>query len=160
MLTPFEVGQVKAHMEHGLGCGAIAKRVFRSDGKTTFGKTAIVNCMNKLQEESSWRGEREEGSGAERKTTPKQDNEIVDWVLKYRGEFKVTVARLRKQFPYLREFSDTLVEVRLGEADLKWLRRRNKPMVTEEYLTPQAAALCRGPGLPLQGPGSPRVVPP
>ena len=133
-LTPFEVGQVKAHMEHGLGCAAIAKRVFRSDGKTTFGKTAIVNCMNKLTENSDWRGQREEGSGAERKTTPKQDKQIVDWVLKNRGKIKVTVARLKKQFPYLREFSDTLVEERLGEADLKWLRRRDKPLVTEEYL--------------------------
>lgn len=133
-LTPFEVGQVKAHMEHGLGCAAIAKRVFRSDGKTTFGKTAIVNCMNKLRENSDWRGQREEGSGAERKTTPKQDKQIVDWVLKNRGKIKVTVARVKKQFPYLREFSDTLVEERLGEADLKWLRRRHKPLVTEEYL--------------------------
>lgn len=133
-LTPFEVGQVKAHMEHGLGCVAIAKRIYRSDGKSQFGETAIVNCMNKLKEQPDWRGEREEGSGALRKTTAKQDKEIVRWVLKNHGKVKVSVHRLKKQFAYLREFSDTLVEERLQEADLQYLRRRNKPIVTKEYL--------------------------
>ena len=133
-LTPFEVGQVKAHMEHGLGCSAIAKRVFRSDGETPFGETAIVNCMNKLTKETDWRGEREEGSGALRKTTAKQDKEIIRWVLKNRGKVKVSVNRVKKQFTYLRTLSDTLVEERLQEADLQYLRRRNKPIVTKEYL--------------------------
>ena len=133
-LTPFEVGQIKAHMEHGLGCVEIRRRVFRNDGKTPFGETAIVNCMNKLREQPGWRGEREEGSGAERKTTPKQDNEIVRWTLKNRGKLKVTVAALKKQFPYLREFSDSLVEDRLYEADLRYLRRRDKCLVGKEYL--------------------------
>jgi hypothetical protein len=133
-LSPFEVGQVKAHMEHGLGCVEIAKRIYRSDGKTKFGETAIVNCMNKLRKNKNWRGGREEGSGALRKTTPKQDREIVRWVLKNRGKVKISVSRLRKQFIYLRNLSDTLVEERLQEADLQYLRRRNKPIVTKEYL--------------------------
>ena len=133
-LSPFEVGRVKAHMEHGLGCVEIAKRIYRSDGKTKFGETAIVNCMNKLRKNKNWRGGREEGSGALRKTTPKQDREIVRWVLKNRGKVKISVSRLRKQFIYLRNLSDTLVEERLQEADLQYLRRRNKPIVTKEYL--------------------------
>ena len=112
-LTPFEVGQVKAHMEHGLGCTAIAQRVFRVDGKTPFGETAILNCMTKLQQNPNWRGEREKGSGAPRKTTTKQDKQVVSWLLKERGKQKVSVSRLKKQFPYLRKFSDTLVEERL-----------------------------------------------
>ena len=65
--TPFEVGQVKAHMEHGLGCTAIAKRVFKADGKTPFSERAVLNCMTKLRENPRWRGDREEGSGAPRK---------------------------------------------------------------------------------------------
>ena len=72
-LTPFEVGQVKAHMEHGLGCTAISNRVSKPDGKTTFGETTIQNCMRKLEQNPDWRGERKEGSGAPRKTTTKQD---------------------------------------------------------------------------------------
>lgn len=43
-------------MEHGLGCVEIAKRIYRSDGKTKFGETAIVNCMNKLRKNKNWRG--------------------------------------------------------------------------------------------------------
>ena len=120
-LTPFEAGQVKAHMEHGLGCTEIMNRVYRSDGKTKFGETTIVNCMNKLKKNKNWRGGREEGSGPLRKTTVKQDKEIVRWVLKNRGKVKVCVRRLRKQFTYLRKLSDTLVEERLQEADLQYL---------------------------------------
>ena len=120
-LTPFEAGQVKAHMEHGLGCTEIAKRICRSDGKTKFGETAIVNCMNKLKENKRWRGEREAGSGALRKTSVKQDKEIVRWVLKNHGKVKVSVKRLKKEFTYLRKLSDTLVEERLQEADLQYL---------------------------------------
>ena len=133
-LGPFEVGQIKAHVEHGLGCTAIAKKVFKADGKTRFGETTIVNCMNKLKTNPSWRGERDEGSGAPRKTTKAQDTQVVQWLLRKRGERKVSVGRLKKQFPFLRGLSDTLVEERLYEADLVYLRRRRKPIVTKEYL--------------------------
>ena len=115
-LGPFEVGQVKAHMEHGLGCKKISERVLKADGKTPFGETAIVNCMGKLREDPSWRGERQEGSGAPRKTTAKQDMEIVAWLLKERGKQKVSVSRLKQQFPVLRKLGDTLLEKRLHEA--------------------------------------------
>ena len=56
-LSPFEVGQVKAHMEHGLGCTSIAQRLKKADGKTSFSETAISNSMKKLQENPKWRGE-------------------------------------------------------------------------------------------------------
>jgi hypothetical protein len=142
-LGPFEVGQVKAHMEHGLGCTAISRKVLKSDGKTSFGETAIVNCMNKLKENPAWRGEREKGSGRPRKTTKTQDREIVRWLLKRRGKEKMSVAKLKKRFPYLRPFSDTLVEDRLFEADLEFLRRRRKPIVTKEYLQ-ERIEYCHG----------------
>lgn len=45
-----------------------------------------------------------------------------------------TVPRLKKEFPHLRKLSNTLVEERLFEADLSWLRRRKKSIVTKEYL--------------------------
>ena len=141
-LSPFEVGQVKAHMEHGLGCKKIAERLYKADGKKTFGETVVVNCMNKLIEDPSWRGERQEGSGAPRKTTAKQDKEIVKWVLDERGKQKVGVPQLKKQFPYLRKLSDTLVEDRLDDADLAWLRRRGKSMVTPTYLE-ERVEYCR-----------------
>lgn len=142
-LGPFEVGQVKAHMEHGLGCTAISRKVMKSDGKTPFGETAIVNCMNKLKENPAWRGDREEGSGRPRKTTKKQDKEVVRWLLDQRGKQKMSVAKLKKRFRYLRKFSDTLVEERLFEADLVFLRRRSKPIVTKEYLQ-ERIDYCKG----------------
>jgi len=142
-LTPFEVGQVKAHLEHGLKAPAICERVLRADNKTPFGETAIRNCINKLEAEPGWRGEREAGTGPERKTTAKQDKQIIKWVLDHRGKKKVTVTRLKKRFPYLRKLSDTLVEERLSEADLEWLRRRKKCIVTKEYLA-ERKHFCKG----------------
>jgi hypothetical protein len=35
-LGPFEVGQIKAHMEHGLGCTTISQKIFKADGKSHF----------------------------------------------------------------------------------------------------------------------------
>jgi len=120
-------------MEHGLGCTSIAQRVKKADGKTAFGETAIANCMNKLQESPGWRGERAAGSGAPRKTSENQDKDIAKWAVANRGKTKVTVTRLKKQFPFLRKLSDTLVEERLAEADLHWLRRRNKSIVVAQH---------------------------
>jgi transposase len=142
-LGPFEVGQVKAHLEHGLGCTKIAQRVFKADGKTPFGETAISNCIAKLREDPNWRGEREEGSGAPRKTTERQDKAIVKWVLDQRGEVKVTVHALKKEFLFLRKLGNSLVEERLHDAELWYLRRRSTSIVTKEYL-PQRVAYCRG----------------
>ena len=133
-LGSFEVGQTKAHTEHGIGCTTISRKLFKADGKTTFSENAVYKAMCKLKEDPSWRGEREAGSGAERKTTKKQDKEIIKWVLAMRGTIKVTVKWIKKQFPYLRELSDSLVEVRMDEADLKYMRRNNKCLVTKKYL--------------------------
>ena len=63
----------RAHLEHKLPAAEIARRVERADGKRTFGETAIRNCIEKLEENPSWRGERAPGSARPRKTTPKQD---------------------------------------------------------------------------------------
>ena len=81
-LSPFEVGQVKAHVEHGLSAAKIAERMVKADGQSTFHANAIQNCINKLGQQPEWRGGREPGSGRPRKTTAKQDNQIVKWVLK------------------------------------------------------------------------------
>ena len=76
-MNPFEVGQVKAHVEHGLSAKQISERVFKADGETMFGETAIQNCINKLYANPGWRGERQKGTGPVRKTTPKQDKDMI-----------------------------------------------------------------------------------
>ena len=142
-LTPFEVGQVKAHVEHGLSAAAIAERVFKADGKTTFGMTAIQNCINKLYANPGWRGERQEGTGPVRKTTLQQDNGIIKWLLAERGKQKVSVPRLRQKFVFLRRLSKSLVYKRLHEANLEWLRRRSTSIVEKQYLQPRIQ-YCQG----------------
>ena len=133
-LGPFEIGQIKAHLEHGLKSPAIAGRLRKADGKSAYTENAVYKAICKLEDNPSWRGEREVGSGAPRKTTKKQDSEVIRWVLKWRGEKKVTVRAMKKEFPYLRKFNDSLVEERLFEADLVYMRRRKKCLVTEAHL--------------------------
>jgi len=142
-IGPFELGQIKAHVEHGLGCTAIAQRLFKADGKTCYSESAVSRAMCKLAESPGWRAGREEGSGAPRKTTKQQDRAVIRWVLQKRGQKKVTVGSIKKQFPFLRKFGDTLVEERLHEADLVYLRRRKKCLVTAEYLE-KRVSYCQG----------------
>ena len=39
--TPFEAGQIKAHLHHGLGASEIARIIFKSDGESRFSPTAV-----------------------------------------------------------------------------------------------------------------------
>ena len=141
-LGPFEIGQIKAHLEHGLGCTAIAKRLFKADRKTAYSEGAVIKAIAKLETNPSWRGEREVGSGAPRKTTKQQDSAIIKWVERNRGKKKVTVATVKKHFPFLRKCGDSLVEERLHDADLHYLRRRKKCLVTEGHLA-KRVEYCR-----------------
>ena len=133
-LSPFDLGQIKAHLHHGLKPSAISQILVKSDGKTHWSYNAIKTAADKLEAEPSWRGEREEGSGRPRETTANEDKAIVKHVLAKRGKQKVTVKNIKRTFPGLRKFSNTLVSDHLGEAKLVYLRRRKKSKVTKEYL--------------------------
>ena len=142
-LGPFEVGQVKAHLEHGLSAAEISKRIFKPDGTSQYGETTIINCIKKLRKQPKWRGERQKGSARPRKTTAKQDKDIVKFLLAQRGKQKMSASKLKKRFIFLRRLSDTLVEDRLQEAELSYLRRRKKSIVTKEYLA-ERVTYCQG----------------
>jgi hypothetical protein len=75
-------------MHHGLGAQRISQIVVKADGKSKFSDTAVQDCMNKLLGNPRWRGERAAGSGAERKTTGKQDKALVKYLLQFRGKKK------------------------------------------------------------------------
>ena len=62
-LAPFDIGQVKAHMHHGLGAVKISQILLKADGKSKWTDTAVQDCMNKFLADKSCRGERPEGSG-------------------------------------------------------------------------------------------------
>ena len=132
--TAFEVGQIKAHMYHELGATAISKILKKPDGKTFWSDTAIQGVIDKLENEPKWRGDRKEGSGAPRKTTEKQDAELVKVVEDNRGKVKVTVAWLRTKFSWTRNLGNTALEQRLHDAGLAFLRRRKKALVPRRYL--------------------------
>jgi len=141
-LGPFDVGQIKAHLHDGLKGADILKILKQPDGKTLWSHQTVYSAIDKLQENPSWRGEREEGSGAPRKTDKTQDKALERYVNKNKGRQKVTVLVLRRVFAWTRGVGDSLLEDRLHEAGLKWLRRRRKTVVTKEYL-PERIAYCR-----------------
>ena len=80
-LSPFDVGQVKAHLHHGLGPAAICALVKKSDGKTSWSLNAIKAVVDRLQSEPAWRGERSEGSGRPRETTAREDKATEQHIL-------------------------------------------------------------------------------
>ena len=55
-------------------------------------------------------------------------------MVKRRGKEKITVAALRKKFPALRKLSKSLVEERLHDAGLAYLRRHLKTLVPKKYI--------------------------
>ena len=132
--SPFEIGQIKAHVYHGLGATQIARILVKSDGKTKWSDSAVQNQMDKLEEQPKWRGERQEGSMRPRKTSAKQDVQLVSFLLKRRGEQKVTVGVLRKTFRWAQGLSDSALEQRLRDAGLAYLRRRRKCLVPKKYI--------------------------
>ena len=71
-----------------------------------------------------------------------QDRKVIKWSLDARSTEKVRVDRLKRQFWFLRAFSDSLIEDRLHEADLAWLRRPGKSIVATIYLQ-ERIGYCR-----------------
>ena len=129
-LGAFEVGQIKAHRWHGLGPSAIAKIVRKPGKKKLFySATAIADCISKLEADPQWTGARQVGSGPPRKTTEKQDKQLLDLVFSLRGKTKVTVNYLRTAVGWAKKLGNTALEERLHDAGLAYLRRRRKTLV-------------------------------
>ena len=61
-LTPFEVGQIKAHMYHELGAAAVSRIVVKQDGKTHPSEHGVKDAIDKLRSDPKWRGARESGT--------------------------------------------------------------------------------------------------
>ena len=140
--TLFEVGQVKAHLWHGLTANQIKDIVTKVDGKTLFSYQGVKDVVDKLVADPKWRGDRQEGSGAPRKTTARQDKELEKKVFQKRGREKVTVPYLQKAFPWAKKLSRSLLQSRLHDVGLAYLRRREKTIVTKKYLA-ERRAYCR-----------------
>jgi hypothetical protein len=124
----FEAGQIKVHMEHDLTAAEIARRVMKPDGESSWSETAISAAMDKPTA-AGWRGERSEGSGRRRKTTKAFGRNIFNEVLRKRGKVRVNAGCPKRKHPEARHLSDTLLEERLYETGLVYLRRRRKTII-------------------------------
>ena len=140
--TPFEVGQVKAHAYHGLGPYQIADILVKPDGKSKWGGQAVAEVIAKLEEDKKWRGERQEGSGAPRKTIETEDKAILAHVLKYRGSKKVTVHWVRKTLKCASKLKRTAIQERLNDDGYGKMSRRNKSRVAPKH-RPMRIRHCR-----------------
>ena len=136
-MGPLQVGQVIAHLQHDLNPTQISSRVLKDDGISTWTPRRMQEVVAKLTEDPEWNGERKEGSGAPRKTTPKQDLALVRELIKQRGKKKVTISYLRRNFDWAKNLSDYALRDRLHEAGLKFMRRRRKSIVSKLYLKPR-----------------------
>ena len=130
--TPFDIGQIKAHMHHGLSASDIILIVKKSDGAAP-SLQGVVDVMEKLLSDKRWRGEREEGSGRPRVTSKRLDKQIVDCVFRLRGTRKVTIRYLKRRYRAARAVSDSCLQDRLHEAGLEWLRRKGKSLVPKKH---------------------------
>jgi DNA-binding PadR family transcriptional regulator len=110
---------------------AILEILKKPDRKTRWSNQTVYTAIDKLKEDPSWRGEREEGSGAPRKTDKAQDKALERYVNKNNGKKKITVDVLRRNFAWARNVGNSLLEGHLHDAGLKWLRRRRKTIVTK-----------------------------
>ena len=79
-LGPFEVGQIKAHIHHGLSAAAIARIVCKADG-THVSDKGVLSVMARLEADPDWRGERKVGSGRKRKTSRALDKRVAKEVV-------------------------------------------------------------------------------
>ena len=125
-LSPFEVGQIKAHSQHGLSTAEIAAEIIKADGTTAPSREAVRQVLLKLKANPGWTGERKAGSGRPRSTSKKLDTSLCKAVMAHRGKAKITSAILRKSVPGAGVMSTSTIRRRLAESGLEWLRRRRK----------------------------------
>ena len=134
-LGPFEVGQIVALDAVGYSHREISEVAVKEDGSAIpFG--SVGRALRKRAADSTWTGQREEGSGRLRDTTPAQDKAITKEVLAHCGETKMTAPKVRARLG-LKAKSIRLIQRRLREAELKWLRRRRKSLVPKAELVPR-----------------------
>ena len=77
--------------------------------------------MDTLTSDPARKGKGQRGSGAPRKTSTRQNKQLVGAIEKYRGKFKATVVWLKKRYFWARIMSNFALESRLDDAGLAYL---------------------------------------
>ena len=87
-LGPFEVGQILTLSREGLSQRKIADKVEKADGSFGIGFGTVCRVLQKRKRKPSWTGERAQGSGRGRSTTPAQDKAMGRMMRRNRGRKK------------------------------------------------------------------------
>ena len=102
--------------------------------------STVGKILRRMEANPHWRGERKEGSGRTRSTTPAEDDAIVQYVKRRRGEEKLTSTKVKR---CLDLSSVSLVQRRLREVGVRWLRRRCKVLVPSDAVSDRLAWASR-----------------
>jgi hypothetical protein len=94
-LTPFQAGYINALGHQWYSCTEISAACHEHHG-WCISKSKVQRVLAHFEQDPSWTGERREGSGAKRATTPAQDEAIVKFVLGNRGLCRVTSRTVAK----------------------------------------------------------------
>ena len=140
-LDAFAAGGIAALAKQGYSQREIADSgsVFKEDGSGVCFST-VGKVLRRHRSDPTWRGDRQEGSGRPRSTTPQQDEAIAKYVVARRGKEVITSKKVKHR---LRLGSRSLVQRRLREKGLSWLRRRSKTLVPAESLVARLACAAR-----------------
>ena len=93
-LGPFEVGQILTLSREGLSQRKIADKVEKADGSFGIGFGTVCRVLQKRKRKPSWTGERAQGSGRGRSTTPAQDKAMGRMMRRNRGRKKTALGTL------------------------------------------------------------------
>ena len=134
-LTPYLRGIAIGLFLAGYTLSEIAQEIEKPDGSNPCYQS-IATLVDQAQSHGifQWSGDGEKvNAGRPRITTDALDRAIEKEVFKNRGSAKVTVDHIRKVVKGARKISKSTVARRLGEAGLRWLRRRRKTLVPQAH---------------------------
>ena len=134
-LTPFARGAIAAlALVAGWSATDIAEVVVKSDGSVPTIR-AIIQATQLAEAGGGlkWDGLVSGSTGRPRETSDALDKAILKMVFKYRGRAVVTTKFIQNSLKEARGVSARTVRRRLGEAGLKWLRRRRKTFVPIQH---------------------------
>ena len=118
----------------GWSASDIASHVPKPDGKPTSVRAVGQTVERALANGGmKWDGESCSSGGRPRETSDALDKAILKLVFKHRGRTVVTAKFVKKKLKAARKVTDRTIQRRLGEAGLKWLRRRRKTFVPVQH---------------------------
>ena len=132
-LDAFLRGLIYGMFLKGAGVAEIIDKVKKPDGSSPC-RFAVEDVIKKCKKATKTSDPRKpSNAGRPRGTTTALDRKIIGVVFKYRGKACVTTKFIRKLLKEARKVSLRLLQRRLIEAGLAWMRRRRKTLVLPHH---------------------------